>query len=562
MGIKAAGSSGILHPTPFFFPSLFLCSCPYNLFSIFNTLAIHIPPPCPSPSPLFLLSLPMPTPSPFASPSSSIHSSTFVPDSDPHYEDIVRHEAFADGRDIFKDALSRGMLLDFRDGSAVNAAPFIWPLKEDGRKFLPEELHEAFAVYDIPIPCCLCSTQELTPEAREMHLLHIRICCTPGLNHGYVVAGCRKHENGCGIWLRLDELYYEEALDTKLYKRRHKRGPGIKNFYRYRSLLNPTIPNNLPDITAPTQSVLVPTLPSTTTNITTPSNSPNLETRHTSTSALNVRKSKGKGRAIPHFKRPQEGSADTPLIVSDDEEAPSTPTRKGPVQRTGTSCQIGSPDQAPRAQSNAPRRSTSGVQFKRRSRRNRPYQPSERFFGDTYRLHDSVETSLLGIRNLDIPLLTPQDRDFYLHELTSGGVSHDLMFMLIDRCDCGHYFMKDYLHQVHGPSCIDWIESISVARPICPLHPMASKAVEKICRRGRSAAAAAAAAIARAGAASYRHQAVVAGTSTAAGPSSLPIGGVPLLFPLSPTTSATSPVQPNTSLNTATQTSPIPPTSG
>ncbi|KIJ36908.1 hypothetical protein M422DRAFT_260532 [Sphaerobolus stellatus SS14] len=418
------------------------------------------------------------SPSSLFSPSSA-HSADIVPDSENHYEDIVRHEAFADGREIFKDSLAQGIWLDFRSGFMEQGTPFRWPLRENGRKFLPEEFDEAAALYDILLPCCLCATQESTPEGRAKHTLHFRICSTKGQNFGYVVAGCRSHQDGCGVWLRLDEFYYHPEINetSRLYERLPRRRAGIPYFNRYRAILKKTIPDDLsPENTDPA-------LPS----LTGPG-TPAQNIGRVSFSPLD----KPKLKAISSVKHSRCGDQDTPLTISDDDDfsssAPSTPTRKG--HHTSILRRDSPPHYISRVPANPARRAGSSTQVARRSRRHKPYEPSERYFGDTYGLHEPVDISLLGIRNIDIPLLTPLQREFYLDQLQNpGGVSHELMFMLIDRCNCGQYFLRDYLHRVHGPTCIHWVHLVSQAAPLRPLHADARRTIEDYHRRASSEAA-------------------------------------------------------------------------
>ena len=72
-------------------------------------------------------------------------------------------------------------------------------------------------------------------------------------------------------------------------------------------------------------------------------------------------------------------------------------------------------------------------------------------------LSEPVEPSLLAVRNCDIPLLDTELQLFYLEALrTPDGVPHEVFWRLFDKCDCNQYFLKSYLHSVHGPSCLDW----------------------------------------------------------------------------------------------------------
>ncbi|KIJ33793.1 hypothetical protein M422DRAFT_264256 [Sphaerobolus stellatus SS14] len=106
-----------------------------------------------------------------------------------------------------------------------------------------------------------------------------------------------------------------------------------------------------------------------------------------------------------------------------------------------------------------------------------PYEPSERFFGDVGGLDEPVDTDLLAVRNSDVPLLTEEQAAFYMESLRQpDGVSHEVFWMLMDRCNCGRYFTKDYLHRVHGPDCIHWTIFINARSPR-PLRPFVAETI-------------------------------------------------------------------------------------
>ncbi|KIJ48271.1 hypothetical protein M422DRAFT_45462 [Sphaerobolus stellatus SS14] len=79
-----------------------------------------------------------------------------------------------------------------------------------------------------------------------------------------------------------------------------------------------------------------------------------------------------------------------------------------------------------------------------------PYEPSERFFGDCMGLEEPIDTPMLAVRNSDIPPLTQEETAFYLESLQQPeGVRHWIFWQLVDHCNCGRYYTKTYLHQLH-----------------------------------------------------------------------------------------------------------------
>ncbi|KIJ27653.1 hypothetical protein M422DRAFT_271137 [Sphaerobolus stellatus SS14] len=318
-------------------------------------------------------------------------------------------------------------------------------------------------------------------------------------------------------------------MTSRIYHHCPSHGSGIRNFNRKLSFLKPTVPDDLPILPNADLPMLAASL-STLTPM--PSSLLTSTTKLNCLSALpfDTIKTKGKGCAVPLIKGAQEGQPGAPFIVSDEEDdAPSTPTPKTSGKHTGSSCQVVSPPKASGAPTKHSCVAKSIMQATRHSHHHRPYPPSERFFGDTYGLHEPVDVALLSVHNIDVPLLTAEQSNFYKDQLRGSGIPNDVMFMLLDCCDCGKYFTKDYLHHVHGLSCIKWVHSMSRVRPVHPLYPAARNAVARILHHSRHNALDAVAATVMAS--PTLHQPAVAGTPIT-GPSTF---SLPILFPLSPT---------------------------
>ena len=134
-------------------------------------------------------------------------------------ESALRLQIFQEAKEIFRAHLARGEWPDFSSGDLNNPRIHYWyvifiscfsslivafiyfrPTGEDGKKIPPLQLSEAFAVYHIPMPSCLCPTQETDPEQRQNYKMHIRICSTPGPNYGKVIMSCFRQREGCGAW--------------------------------------------------------------------------------------------------------------------------------------------------------------------------------------------------------------------------------------------------------------------------------------------------------------------------------------------------------------------------
>ena len=68
-----------------------------------------------------------------------------------------------------------------------------------------------------------------------------------------------------------------------------------------------------------------------------------------------------------------------------------------------------------------------------------------------------MEPRLLLTKNRDIPPITGAKLQHYLHALdTKEGVKEELVWQLLDACDCGHWFMKQALLEEHVHVCPYW----------------------------------------------------------------------------------------------------------
>ncbi|KIJ51796.1 hypothetical protein M422DRAFT_244150, partial [Sphaerobolus stellatus SS14] len=175
------------------------------------------------------------TPTSFRTPSARTTPSTVD-----RFEEELRKTVFAQGRDMTRQAVESGLWYDFAHGDVDSPEIRQWPLDQNGVRILPEDISEAFANYQIPEAHCLCTTQETTPAGRRKHTLWIRVCSTYGDNLGRVVAGCRRLTKGCGVFIRLDELYQHADLPCLQYPRRLSRGPGILRFNAHNIDIEPT----------------------------------------------------------------------------------------------------------------------------------------------------------------------------------------------------------------------------------------------------------------------------------------------------------------------------------
>jgi len=60
--------------------------------------------------------------------------------------------------------------------------------------------------------------------------------------------------------------------------------------------------------------------------------------------------------------------------------------------------------------------------------------------------------------NRDIPPITGQGLETALSNLRSpAGITKEVLFSIIDVCNCEKVFTKEYLHHIHDPACMDWI---------------------------------------------------------------------------------------------------------
>jgi hypothetical protein len=86
-------------------------------------------------------------------------------------------------------------------------------------------------------------------------------------------------------------------------------------------------------------------------------------------------------------------------------------------------------------------------------------RPGDRYIGETAQLQELPEASLSEIlkKNRDVPPLTGADLIAALKALVSpDGLEGPLFWRAFDQCNCGAWITKEYLHTVHGPSCLTW----------------------------------------------------------------------------------------------------------
>ncbi|KIJ44448.1 hypothetical protein M422DRAFT_252047 [Sphaerobolus stellatus SS14] len=390
-------------------------------------------------------------------------SSTSTPARTPsivdRFEEELRKNVFALGRDITRQAVESGLWYDFDNGDVDSPEILQWPLDRNGARILPEEFSEAFSSYHIAEAHCLCATQETTPTGRRKHTLWIRVSSTYGENYGRVVAGCRSMGKGCGLFIRLDELYQHPDLPCVEYPRRLTRGPGIPRFNWHGVEIVPTdiyqppnnpIPPALPAPQFPPPTSLSPYSPPVN-RFPMVSGSHRLDDSSTiSSSGSGRRRPRSESQShvvappskMPRLKGKGRATRQT-YVVSDsnDEAIPPSPT-PAPRQHVrkkhesppsyATSVSVTSGRQA--GSSRAVVDSQSPPRYLTRL----PYEPSERFFGDCMGLEEPLDTPMLAVRNSDIPPLTQEETSFYLESLQQPeGVRHWIFWQLVDRCNCG-----------------------------------------------------------------------------------------------------------------------------
>ncbi|KIJ24413.1 hypothetical protein M422DRAFT_274831 [Sphaerobolus stellatus SS14] len=307
---------------------------------------------------------------------------------------------------------------------------------------------------------------------------------------------------GCGLFIRLDELYQHPDLPCVEYPRRLARGPGIPRFNWHGVEIVPTDIYQPPNNPIPPALPALPALPApqfpppTSLSPYSPpvnrfpmvSGSHRLDDSSTISSSGSGRhrpRSESQSHVVaPPSKMPRlkgKGRATQQTYVvsdSDDEAIPPSPT-PAPRQHVrkkhesppsyATSVSVTSGRQA--GSSRAVVDSQSPPRYLTRL----PYEPSERFFGDCMSLEKPLDTPMLAVRNSDIPPLTQEETSFYLESLQQPeGVHHWIFWQLVDRCNCGRYYTKEYLHRVHGLQCIHWRHMIEARSPQ-PLRPVVQR---------------------------------------------------------------------------------------
>ncbi|HEV7738356.1 MAG TPA: hypothetical protein VGO47_13410 [Chlamydiales bacterium] len=81
----------------------------------------------------------------------------------------------------------------------------------------------------------------------------------------------------------------------------------------------------------------------------------------------------------------------------------------------------------------------------------------ERLYGETSSLAEPVDPELLLIKNRDIPPWTGMELKQQLLALdTVDGVDQDIIWRILDACDCGRWFTKQALHEKHRFVCPYW----------------------------------------------------------------------------------------------------------
>ncbi|KIJ22761.1 hypothetical protein M422DRAFT_276771 [Sphaerobolus stellatus SS14] len=388
------------------------------------------------------------TPTSFRTPSACTTPSTVD-----RFEEELRKTVFAQGRDMTRQAVESGLWYDFAHGDVDS------PM--NGVRILPADISEAFANYQIPEAHCLCTTQETTPAGRRKHTLWIRVkhAAAPSLSDWMNFINML-------IWILRFNAHNIDIEPTTIFQ----------------PTANPTAPAPAlafaPPPTSPL-SVNQPPLPSS-------SHQPGHPSPPSSSSSGHHRphsESVSNSPAYP-FKMPRLGQpSPSPFIEAS--KAKGKDEGRAVVQTYEASdsddaAMLPSPTPAPRHRRQPakpflpPRYSTlppqagpsngagslqdefhavfntfsmlTGYSATHRL----PYEPSERFFGDVGGLDEPVDTDLLAVRNSDVPLLTEEQAVFYMESLRQpDGVSHEVFWMLMDRCNCGRYFTKDYLHRVH-----------------------------------------------------------------------------------------------------------------
>ncbi|KIJ32591.1 hypothetical protein M422DRAFT_265615 [Sphaerobolus stellatus SS14] len=199
-------------------------------------------------------------------------------------------------------------------------------------------------------------------------------------------------------------------------------------------------------------------------------------------------KGKGKGKSAVLSRKPSTGSSFKLPIWSDDEGgiedgyvSPSPTPRSNLSMGQRTSAMLDLPpcyaDTVSVSYPSIPTETVASISTSPGRHALTQYEPNERFFGDVLALAEPIHPSLIAYRNYEVIVLSHDQRDDYLNRLAQGGgLTHELICCLLDKCNCGLYFLKDVLHDVHGPQCVDYIRT----RPQFRGLPMSGNAAEAI----------------------------------------------------------------------------------
>ncbi|KIJ41796.1 hypothetical protein M422DRAFT_255110 [Sphaerobolus stellatus SS14] len=390
----------------------------------------------------------------------------------------LKNDVFDEARQRVGAAWRAGQWLDFGNGLIESPRVHPWPVNDADEPFEPGQLNEAYTVFDIPDTYCLCATQEFDPTQREQYTLHIRVACTKGSHQGKVVTGCRNQHEGCGMFPPLHMLYGVSRLITAKYPKRDVPGPGIFKFNGFKLSKSPSTLRRTPVSIKrpPPESQGSPlkyqrTLPS------------------TSKAVKGKRKTKCGSSMSPLSSKFSTGTTGLPLTLSDEEDdteeddscipnylkaSPTPLPRARPLQVSST------PDHPPRYATHPPPNSVStpvsSTSSTSSSRHLTHWEPNQHFFGDVMGLAEPVNPSLLPYRNYQVSL-SQEEQHHYLRKLDlGGGVTHELFMMIFDKCNCDLYFLKDFLHRIHGPTCPDYLDT----PPHYKNRPLGSTAVQAI----------------------------------------------------------------------------------
>ncbi|KIJ30147.1 hypothetical protein M422DRAFT_268391 [Sphaerobolus stellatus SS14] len=350
-------------------------------------------------------------------------------DSDVDFDFIkARNDIYAEGKAVAINAVWCGRWPNFGNGSVENPLVHTWPVNECNEPFHPIEL----------------TTQELDPTQHINHKLHIRYGHMSGEFKGKVIAGCKWQCEGCGLFIPLEVLYCNRNLHTAKYSKRKVRGHGIFNFDGYDEsvLRSPTIhtPSSAGS-SARSISVKCPI---------SGSSMPILFIKHTvaaTGSALAMSDEEDDSRSRSSFKFPlcdlvkPTSSIPPPSIIH-----PSSSTSSSPLP--------------------LPAHPTPPF-----ARQLVHYEPNQHYYGDVIALAEPINPSLLAYKDYEIMIEDPLVCDYYYRRIGGGwGISHEVFWMLFDKCNCQQYFLKHTLHTDHGPTCLDYMTT-QPERMGAPLSP-------------------------------------------------------------------------------------------